>query len=429
MPVVGVPLLQRGERPLHPRHRPVQRPRVPRIGHTAALHRQPLRIPDREPGPLHLRLRVPRDRLQPRQPVLRGRHRLVGRVQRTPDRLDQRPDVRPTLLLPRPRGLPQLLLGPRHVPYGLVRHLLQVLPARGTEPPAQLTEDRIDPVRPVAQRLRAGPQAHQAPVDLRGPLREPRDLGPYGLRVPQDPVRALDGLLHPVLRGALVQQGQLRPQRGQPRSELVGPHPLAAHVVQRRARREQRGPGPLPGGRHPRQLRLGLVQQRLQPLREPVELALDPHELVPRPRQLLPRPGGDGPLEVHPVKVVRVDGLDVHMADLVDPLSERGEPLPGLPRRGRPVGGRDGLHGDPQIPLGGVQLVERGRGSILRRLRIRPPTLVPPAEPPPGCRRHNPSPVPPPPCPGPFSPTDAGLRGGCGCHVGCPLIHGCVAQG
>lgn len=155
----------------------------------------------------------------------------------------------------------------------------------------------------------------------------------------------------------------------------------APHRIESIARGKERLSCPLDGGREPGELCLRLVEQRPEPLSEPVEIALDPYELVLGPVQLTARPRGDRGFQIVPVEIMRVDGGDVPIARLVDPLPQRGEVVHGPAGPRRTVDGADRLDRDPQIALGGVQLVEGGGRGILRGLRIGPVTLTPPAEP------------------------------------------------
>ncbi len=181
--------------------------------------------------------------------------------------------------------------------------------------------------------------------------------------------------------GSLVELGQLGGESGQPRGEIVRPQSGLPHRVESIARGEERLTRPLHRGGEPGELRLGRPQQRTEPGGEPVELALDAYELILGGGQLGPGTGGDRGFEIIPVEIVRVDGRDVGVTGLVDAPPESGEAVDGLPRGRRTVHGRDGLDGDLQIALSGVELVEGLRGGILRRLGLGPLPLPAPAEP------------------------------------------------
>lgn len=187
-----------------------------------------------------------------------------------------------------------------------------------------------------------------------------------------------------MLSGPLVELGQLRPERGEPSGEIIGSEPCLPYTVEGVRSGEQGLPGALDGGREPGELRLGLPEQRSEPLTEPVQVLLDPAQLVLGGGQLGAGARGDRRLELVPVEVVGVDGLDVLLTGLVDASAQRLEVGDGAAGRGGVVDGGDGLDRDPQIALGGVQLVEGGRGGVLRGLRLGPLTLGAPAEPAPG---------------------------------------------
>lgn len=184
-----------------------------------------------------------------------------------------------------------------------------------------------------------------------------------------------------MLTGTLVELGELRPERGEPRRELVGAQAGGPYGIQRGTGAEQRVPGALDGGGEPGELRLGGVEERPQILLEAVEFALHTDEFVLGGGQFGPRPRGDGGVEVVPVQVVGVDCVDVLVGDLVDAAPEGREVVDGSAGAGRTVHGRDRLDGDPQVALGGVEFVEGGRRGVLGRLGIGAQALAAPAEP------------------------------------------------
>lgn len=153
-------------------------------------------------------------------------------------------------------------------------------------------------------------------------LKRPLGLGPYALGLAQHIVGAPDRFLYAMLPGALIELGQLRPERRQPGREVIGPQPLRPDRIQRIARGQQSLPRPLHGRAELCQLRLGGLQQRPQPLREPVELALDPVQLLLGPRQIDPRPRNSGAVQIIPVQIVGVDRGDIAVTHLVDPPPE-----------------------------------------------------------------------------------------------------------
>ncbi len=187
-----------------------------------------------------------------------------------------------------------------------------------------------------------------------------------------------------VLPGALVQFRQLGGEGGQPRGEILGRQPLPPHRVQGIARAQQRLPGPLHRGGEPGELRLGLAEQRRERVAEPVQLLPHPDQFVLGGGQLTPRPGGRRGLQIVPVEIMRVDGLDVALTDLVDPPAQRLEVVARAPRGGGVVDGRDRLDGDPEVPLSSVEFVERGRRGVLGSLRLGALALRTPPEPAPG---------------------------------------------
>ncbi len=211
-----------------------------------------------------------------------------------------------------------------------------------------------------------------------------RDSHPDRLGLPRHALGALQGLGDAVRPGALVQLGQLGSEGGEPRGQVVRRQPRTADGVQRVRRGQQALPGPLHRGGETGQLGLGLAEQRPEPGREPVQVLLDPAQLVLGLGERGARLRGGRGLQVVTVEVVRVDGVDVLVAGLVDAGADRLEVGDRAPGRGGVVDGRDGLDRDPQIALGRVELVERGRGSVLRGLRLGPLALRPPAEPAPG---------------------------------------------
>lgn len=166
--------------------------------------------------------------------------------------------------------------------------------------------------------------------------------------------------------------------------QIIGSEACLADVVEGVRGGEQGLTGALDGGREPDELRLGLPEQRRESLAEPVQVLFDPPQLVLGGGEFGAGAGGDRRLQLVPVEVVGVDGLDVLPTGLVDAPTQRLEVGDGAAGRGGVVDGDDGLDRDPQIALGGVQLVERRRGGVLRDLRLGPLTLGAPAEPAPG---------------------------------------------
>src|SRR5690606_25513279 len=157
--------------------------------------------------------------------------------------------------------------------------------------------------------------------------------------------------------GALVQRGQLRGQGGEPGREVVGLQARAAGGVEGLGGGEQGLPGALHGGREAGQLGLRLVEERAEARREAVQLVLDPAQFVLGGGQFGAGAGGGGRLQVVAVEVVGVDGRDVVVTGLVDAAADRLEVGDGLAGRGGGVDGDDRLDGDPQVALGGVELV------------------------------------------------------------------------
>ncbi|CAM5745584.1 hypothetical protein SAFG77S_12915 [Streptomyces afghaniensis] len=384
VPVVRVAAVEGGDGAFQAGHRVVQRAGVARVGGVAAGHGQALGVADGEAGALDLLLGVLLHGVQAVQAVAGGRDGLVGGVQQGSYGRQQGRGVGPALLVAGGLGLGQFRLRLAYVLGGDIGDALQVLPAGHGEAAAQFAQDRLDLLGTGGEGLGTGAQGDQPVIDLGGALRQPLGLhtdrfGPAG-----DPLGPLQGLRYAVLPGALVQLGELGGQGGETGGEAVGLQPCRPYGVERVGGGEQGLAGALDRGGEAGQLGLGLAEQRAEALGEPVQLLLDPAELLLGGGQLAAGAGGGRGLQVVAVEVVGVDGVDVLVAGLVDAPAERVEVGDGAPGGGGGVDGGDRLDGDAQVALRGVELVEGGRGGVLRGLRLGSLALGPAAEPAPG---------------------------------------------
>lgn len=134
--------------------------------------------------------------------------------------------------------------------------------------------------------------------------------------------------------GPLVELGQLGPERGEPAGQIIGSEACLAYVIEGVRGGEQGLAGALDGGREPGELRLGLPEQRRESLAEPVQILFDPPQLVLGCGEFGAGAGGDRRLQLVPVEVVGVDGLDVLSTGLVDAPAQRLEVGDGAAGRG-----------------------------------------------------------------------------------------------